>query len=71
MKPGARFYAEEILRPFIVHPLVRRLVVHPQEDRFDAVDFARGLEDAGLTVRARRDRDRWAAWFVAEKPGRS
>ena len=71
MKLGARFYAEEILRPFIVHPIVRRLVVHPQHDRFDAIEFARGLEDAGLVVSARRDRDRYAAWFVAEKLRRS
>ena len=71
MKPGARFYAEEILRSFIVHPLVRRVVAHPQDDRFDAGDFARGLADVGLELRARRDHGHHVAWFVADKPLRS
>ena len=71
MKPGARFYAEEILRSFIVHPLVRRVVAHPQHDRFDADDFAQGLTDAGLVLHARRDHGHHVAWFVADKPLRS
>lgn len=30
------FYAEEVLRSVIVHPIIRRLLEHPQADRFDA-----------------------------------
>jgi ubiquinone/menaquinone biosynthesis C-methylase UbiE len=29
LRPGGRFYAEEVLRPFSLHPLIRRLLEHP------------------------------------------
>ncbi|RPJ79962.1 MAG: class I SAM-dependent methyltransferase, partial [Acidobacteria bacterium] len=32
LKPGGRFFSEEMLRDFITGPLWRRLLVHPQED---------------------------------------
>ena len=50
LKPGGRLYAEEVLRPFIQHPVIRRLLEHPQRDRFDRQGFQRGLSEAGLEV---------------------
>jgi ubiquinone/menaquinone biosynthesis C-methylase UbiE len=68
LKPGGRFYGEEVLRALIQHPLWRRLLEHPMHDRFDADGFAGGLEQAGLRVTARRQLLDQVAWFVAEKP---
>jgi len=68
LKPGGVFYGEEVLRALILHPLWRRLLEHPMEDRFDADGFAAGLEGAGLRVEARREMGEQFAWFVARKP---
>ncbi len=67
LRPGGRLYAEEILREFIHHPLWRRVLDHPMEDRFDAAGFAAGLEAVGLHVVAQRALGEQAAWFVAQK----
>lgn len=67
LEPGGTFYAEEVLRRFIVHPITRRLVEHPLEDRFDAAGFVRGLEAAGLQPLATRELWDSFAWFTARK----
>lgn len=67
LKPGGRFYAEEMLRAFIVHPVIRRLLEHPQNDRFDSTDFARGLESAGFDLIASKQLWGSMAWFTAQK----
>ena len=43
-------WAEEIYKPFIVQPLLRRLFAHPQEDRFDRPGFDAGLRSVGFTL---------------------
>ena len=68
LEPGGRFYAEEVLAPFIQHPIVRRLLEHPQADRFDAPDFAAALEAAGLELRDSSELWHSFAWFVADRP---
>src|SRR5688500_2016808 len=35
LAPGGRLYAEEVMRSFIHHPVWRRVLEHPMEDRFD------------------------------------
>jgi ubiquinone/menaquinone biosynthesis C-methylase UbiE len=67
LRPGGTFYAEEVLRAFILHPLWRRVLEHPLEDRFDAGEFRRALETTGFRVRAERELFGHFAWFVAEK----
>lgn len=67
-RPGGSFYAEEVLRRFLVHPVWRRLLEHPQHDRFDAIELARGLEAAGLEPFATEDLWGSFAWFTARKP---
>ncbi len=68
LKPGGRFYAEEVLAAFIRHPLTRRLLEHPLEDRFDRPAFRDALAQAGLEPLD--DAELWGgfAWFVAERP---
>lgn len=68
LKPGGRLYAEEALARFISRPSMRRLLTHPEEDRFDHEAFCRGLEDAGLRVTASSHILGWFGWYVAEKP---
>ena len=67
LRPGGRFYAEEVLRRFIVHPIARRLLEHPQQDRFDTAEFVSALHQAGLTGVVSRDIGQCFAWFVASK----
>jgi ubiquinone/menaquinone biosynthesis C-methylase UbiE len=68
MKPGGRFYAEEVLRDCLGHPIIRRLFHHPQHDRFDRQGFLAGLEQVGFRLVASRETWRSMAWFVADKP---
>jgi ubiquinone/menaquinone biosynthesis C-methylase UbiE len=67
LKPGGRFYAEEVLRAFIVHPLVRWLLAHPQIDRFDRAQFTETLQSVGLEPLASECVGEAFAWFVAER----
>ena len=68
LKPGGRFYAEEVLAAFIRSPVVRRLLEHPQSDRFDRQTFGSALGEAGLELQGSMELARAFAWFVADKP---
>lgn len=70
LKPGGRLYAEEVLKPFIVHPLARRLLDHPQSGRFDAAGFRDELEAAGFASVASEELWRSFGWFTARRPSR-
>ena len=70
LRPGGRFYTEEILSDFIHHPLLRRVLDHPLEDRFDAATFSAALADSGLTSIDSNAFGSWVAWVVAAKPAR-
>jgi len=67
LKPGGCFYAEEVFERFIVHPITRRLLEHPQRDRFDSAGFARELEASGLDPIATEELWGSFAWFTARK----
>jgi ubiquinone/menaquinone biosynthesis C-methylase UbiE len=69
LKPGGLLYAEEVLAPFIVHPLTQRLLEHPLDDRFERAGFIEALRAAGLAPMASEEMWRSFAWFVAQKPG--
>jgi ubiquinone/menaquinone biosynthesis C-methylase UbiE len=69
LKPGGRFYAEEMYREFVTHPFWRRVLDHPQGDRFDHEQFSEGMREAGLRVVAERRGLYHYGWIVAEKPG--
>jgi ubiquinone/menaquinone biosynthesis C-methylase UbiE len=68
LKPGGRFYAEEVLRAFILHPLVRRVLEHPLEDRFDHEGFRIALQEQGFRAVADRKFLGSFGWYVADKP---
>ena len=67
LRRGGRFYAEEVLARFIHHPLWRRVLEHPMEDRFDRDAFTRALGDAGFRVLKTNELFGQFAWFVAER----
>lgn len=69
VRPGGRFYAEEVLAQFIHHPIWRRLLDHPMEDRFDRDTFRDALSAAGFTVLATKELWGDYGWFVADKSG--
>ena len=68
LKPGGRLWAEEIYKPFIVQPLLRRLFAHPQEDRFDRQGFDAGLRGAGFSLVASSAPTRFYGFHIAEQP---
>lgn len=68
LKPGGRLFVEEILDKYIVHPLFRRLLHHPQQDRFNRRQFTEALEQIGFDVIATEEKLQLYAWFVADKP---
>jgi ubiquinone/menaquinone biosynthesis C-methylase UbiE len=67
LKPGGKFYSEEVLRRFILHPITRRLLEHPLTDRFDSAAFARELKASGLEPFATKELWGSFAWFTARK----
>jgi len=67
LRPGGRFYAEEVLSRFINHPIVRRLLDHPRADRFDAATFEAGLSEAGLQRQESRQLAGAIGWFTAAR----
>ena len=68
LRPGGQFYAEEVLRSFIVHPIIRRVLEHPQDDRFDSAGFEQGLRGAGFEPSTTKELFGAIAWFTARKP---
>jgi ubiquinone/menaquinone biosynthesis C-methylase UbiE len=67
LKPGGRFYAEEVLARFINHPIMKRLLDHPRTDRFDAVAFEAGLTESGFHLQQARHLAGAIAWFTADR----
>jgi ubiquinone/menaquinone biosynthesis C-methylase UbiE len=68
LKPGARFYAEEVFQRAISNATVRRLLEHPEADRFDLASFCQGLTGCGFSVQAKRDLWGLGGFVVAAKP---
>ncbi|MCC6527377.1 MAG: class I SAM-dependent methyltransferase [Polyangiaceae bacterium] len=68
LRPGGRFYAEEVLAAFVLHPVVRRFFDHPQEDRFDHARFVAELGQAGFALVDTRVLWGGFGWYVADRP---
>lgn len=71
LQPGGRFYLFDVLAAFVQHPLWRRLMEHPQENRFEAAQMQACLLQTGFVLRKRRDLLNQFTWMVAEKPADS
>ena len=67
LKPGGRFYADEMFERFLMHPVARALLDHPREDRFDHARFTQALESSALQVEGSYDEGHFG-FFVARKP---
>lgn len=67
LKPGGRFYAEEVLAAYLRNPVLSRLFRHPTTDRFDAQEFVTALREAGLTPTGEELLGNVFAWFVATR----
>lgn len=50
LKPGGFYFLEEFYPPFYLNFLARRLLSHPEEDRFYSLDLHEALAKAGLAV---------------------
>jgi ubiquinone/menaquinone biosynthesis C-methylase UbiE len=53
LKPGGRYYLLELYPPVYANPVVRRLLVHPTENRFHSRGLHAALRANGLTCRLR------------------
>ncbi|MCC6213315.1 MAG: class I SAM-dependent methyltransferase [Polyangiaceae bacterium] len=67
LAPGGRLFAEEALAEFILHPLWRRVLDHPLEDRFDRATFERALVERGFALLGSDAVGQSFAWFAAQK----
>lgn len=68
LKPGGFFYFEEIFPPLYANFLMKRLVRHPEEGRFDREDFLAALAERGLrTLSGDKTTSRFAIVDVARK----
>lgn len=67
LKPGRPFYCEEILSKYITHPLLGKLMDHPQADRFDTPQFISALRQNGFRIREFRQLADLYLWVVAVK----
>lgn len=67
LRPGGRFFVEEVLDRFILHPIVRRVFEHPMENRFGHEQFAEHLERAGFEVTSTKTWHGYFGWYTARK----
>ena len=50
LRPGGKFYFEEVTKQALDRWLYRAFLDHPKEDRFSAREFVEGLEDVNISV---------------------
>ena len=67
LKPGGGFYAQEVFRDLIAHPLWRRVLDHPQQDRFDLEQFQSALAAAGFQMIGTHRLGKSMGWFACRK----
>jgi ubiquinone/menaquinone biosynthesis C-methylase UbiE len=68
LRPGGRFYAEEVLAHALERRLWARLLEHPREDRFDCDEFREALLAQGFRIAETRTLGSDFAFFVADRP---
>lgn len=67
LKAGGRLFAEEVLKDFILNPVVRRVLAHPLEDRFTHQQFLEALAETGFHVVGERRLGRSFGWYIADR----
>lgn len=69
LRPGGVFYAEESYGSFITHPVWRRLMDHPQDDRFEHDDLRAAMRSHGLVELGEQQAPGGGSgWIVGKKP---
>ena len=71
LRPGGRFYAEEVFGKFTTRRSVQRLLRHPEHDRFGHDQFCATLTEAGLELITSSQLWGVGGWFIADKPGKA
>lgn len=67
LKPGGAFYIEEIFPGLYANPVLRHVVAHPDQDRFEGAQFKAALEDNGLFLLPGHHESRLTMLGVAAK----
>jgi len=67
LKPKGRFYCEEVFEKYLSHPIWRRLLDHPQEDRFNYDQFVEVLKSNNFLIIASNQLFEQFGWFIADK----
>ena len=67
IKPGGRFYCEEILGKPITSPIGRRLFDHPQENRFSHNKFINVMKEYGFKVIDSNHLRNIVGFYIADK----
>jgi ubiquinone/menaquinone biosynthesis C-methylase UbiE len=68
LKPGGQFYAEEVYARVITHWFWRRVLDHPQVNRFDHNGFIAALNEMGFEKLRSQEFCGCLGWFAAVKP---
>ena len=69
LNPGGVLLLEESFAKFIRHPFWRRVMDHPQENRFDAPELIACLEGSGFrNITIQQSGNQYMGWLVARKP---
>lgn len=66
-RPGATLYAMEVYRSLICHPLWKRVLTHPQENRFDQAEFVAAWEARGWTLLGEKHLGSGLGWLAMQK----
>jgi ubiquinone/menaquinone biosynthesis C-methylase UbiE len=67
LKPNGYFYALEILKRYITNPICRKIVTHPQENRFDYDLFKSALETIGFVIIGSNHLWNCMGWYGCKK----
>ena len=67
LKPGGRFFAEEVSERALENPVIRRLLDHPREDRFDFDEFCGELTARDFSLCGAREVLGLGGFVVAAK----
>jgi len=68
LRPGGYFAIQEVYRVVIVNPVMRRLMPHPQEDRFDHGQLRQACQEAGLVAQGGLNFGGLVGWQVHQRP---
>ncbi|MBY6019012.1 class I SAM-dependent methyltransferase [Ferrimonas balearica] len=66
-RPGATLYAMEVYRSLICHPVWKRVLEHPQHNRFDQDEFIAAWQAHGWTLLGQKRLGSGLGWLAMQK----